>query len=88
MWVCVFGRCKCRVDGNADNIAIGDGLVTHNADGYAQLADVDAGSTPSQTSINAAIQHAGAIFAIALHASTADGDIIPVFVRPGTGTQT
>ncbi len=33
--VCISGRCKLRVDGNAANIAVNDLLISH-ASGYAQ----------------------------------------------------
>jgi hypothetical protein len=37
VYVCVFGWCKVKVDGNAANIAIGDYLISH-ATGVAQKA--------------------------------------------------
>lgn len=60
--VCVFGWCKCKVDGKAVTIAIGDYLISH-ATGVAQKAAAT-----------------GFPFAMAGYASTADGDVIPIFV--------
>jgi acyl CoA:acetate/3-ketoacid CoA transferase beta subunit len=85
--VCVFGRCKVKVDGNAGNIAIGDALVTHAADGVAQLMAIAADVTNNAT-LTTTLARLGSKFAIALKASTADGDIIPCFVNsPTSGTQ-
>jgi len=84
--VCVFGRCKCKVDGNAANIAIGDALSTHNADGVAQKTSVDVTATVNEANVEAAIKNSMSRFAKALKASTADGDIIPVFVNTHGGT--
>jgi len=86
--VCVFGRCKLKVDGNFDNIAIGDGLVTHAAAGVAQLASIDYSLTYDQATCVAEAQENAAIFAKALAASTVDGDVIPVIVFQSKGTIT
>lgn len=88
--VLTFGKGKCKVDGASDNIAVGDALVSHGADGVAQLAAADpsTGDTYSSATTVTALQHMNAIFAIALYASTVDLDIIPVHVVGGRGTQT
>lgn len=63
------GIALLQVDGNAANIAVGDSIVAHNTSGYGQKA---AGGA------------AGLRFAIgiALAASTADDDVIPVWISP------
>lgn len=88
--VCVFGQCKVKVDGNAENIAIGDALVTHAAAGVAQKAacDAPAADTYTTAAMNTTLQYLGSIFAKALKASTADGDVIPCFVIGSRGTIT
>ena len=85
--MCVWGITKVRVDGNADNIAVGDALVTHGAKGYAQLAAIDPATTYSASNMGTCFNHALGVFATALQASTADGDIILCFVS-GKGTRT
>jgi len=40
--VLTFGKAKLKVDGDFDNIAVGDALCTHNADGIAALYGYDA----------------------------------------------
>ena len=83
--VCVFGRCKCKVDGiTPAGIDIGDSLVTHNAAGIAQLAALACGGDTA-ADVDAVLQKLMAIFARALRASAADLDIIPVFVQPALG---
>ena len=84
--VATFGRVKCKVDGT-DGIDISDGLVTHDADGVAQLAAVDV-VTANNTELQLLFQHIAAVFAKALEASTADLDVIPVFVTQAIGTIT
>lgn len=86
--VLTFGKGKCKVDGNSGNIAIGDSLTPHDTDGIAQLADVDVAGSFNQTTLQACLQLLAAIFAVALYASTADGDIIPVKVVGSRGTIT
>ena len=88
--VLTFGKGKCKVDGNADAIAVGDGLVTHAADGVGQLAAIDppASDTYATATMTTALLHMQAIFAIALYASTVDLDIIPVHVVGARGTPT
>jgi len=74
-----LGRCKCVVDGNSVNIAIGDALVTATS-GHGVKVDLTG-------TVNAALlQKLLAVFATALKASTADGDTIPVDVRAAGGT--
>lgn len=99
--VLTFGKGKCKVDGS-DNIAIGDALVTHDTNGEAVLmaADLDlpAGGSSTyytttiesdmQVDIDDLVDQLMAGFAIALYASTADGDIIPVHVHGARGTIT
>lgn len=87
--MCIWGLAKVRVDGNSDNIAVGDALVTHGAKGYAQLAAIDApaSDTYSTDEMNTCFDHILGVFATALEASDADGDIILCFVR-GKGTRT
>ena len=70
--VCVFGPCKCYVDGGTTDIAIGDGLATDVTSGY--------GIKGKYTELEA-------VFAKALMISTEDGDIIEIFVGMG-GTVT
>lgn len=83
--VCTRGKCKVKVDGT-DAIAVGDALVSHDTDGIAQLMAV---ATPSDwAGVITAIQYMMAGFAIALYASTADGDVIPCFVHGARGTET
>jgi len=88
--VCIKGKAKCKVDGNADAIAVGDGLVPHGADGVAELAKIDppAADTYNTASMTTALKHAQAVFAVVLYASTVDGDIIPVLVCGCRGTPT
>lgn len=81
--VCTRGKCKVRVDGT-DAIAVGDALISHAADYYAMLMAGDFGTTVSQ----AKVQELMSGFAIALYASTVDGDIIPCFVYGARGTIT
>jgi len=85
--VCVWGLTKVRVDGNSDNIAVGDALVTHDAKGYAQLAAIDPNSSYDQTNMQGCFDQALGVFATALQASDTDGDIILCFVG-GKGTRT
>lgn len=80
-----FGKGKCKVDGT-DNIAVGDALTTHDTDGIAALMAADDGS--SWAEVTAQIQIVMAGFAMALYASTADGDIIVVKVHGAQGTMT
>lgn len=83
--VCTFGKCKLKVDGNADNIAVGDALVTHAAAGVAQLMDADDGA--SWADVTAQIGKIQAGMAMALYASTVDLDIIAVHVHGARGTK-
>jgi hypothetical protein len=85
--VCTHGICKLKVDGT-DAIALGDALCTHGAAGYAQLLACDAPTTYLKATMNTMMKYIGAAFAKALEASSADGDIIPVFVFGGMGTVT
>jgi len=73
--VCVYGRCKCRVDGT-DNIDFGDMLITKAEAKKAILANITT------------YDGLASVFAKALKAATADGDIIPVFVGIRTGNLT
>lgn len=59
------GIALVQVDGNAANIAIGDSITAHDATGYGQKAAGGAAATRP-------------CIGVALAASTADGDIIPV----------
>ena len=72
--VCVFGLCKCFVDGGTTDIALGDGLVSDATSGYGikgtYATDMDA------------------LFAMALMAADEDGDVIEVFVGCNKGTMT
>ena len=70
--VCVFGPCKCYVDGGTTDIVLGDGLATDATSGYG---------------INGTEAKFSAVFAMALMAADEDGDIIEVFVGKG-GTVT
>lgn len=91
--VCVYGRCKCKVDGAVDNIAIGDALAPH-ATGIARLVAIDValglggGTAWNSAKAIAAFNQMASIFAKALYASTADADIIPVFVKTPLGVLT
>jgi len=82
--VCVFGRCKVRVDGSGANIAIGDGLVTSTTAGRAVKVDYSSADN-TVGNINTAILALGAIFAKAEKASVAVNDIIPCFVKGSRG---
>ncbi|MEE8187177.1 MAG: hypothetical protein V3T99_05910 [Nitrososphaerales archaeon] len=82
--VVTFGFAKCKVNGNSVNIVIGDGLVTTTTDGRAVKVDYTTADNV-EANINTAILATNAIFAKACQASTADGDIIAVFVRPSGG---
>ena len=84
--ICTFGKTKCKVDGAADNIAVGDALVSHAAVGVAQLMDADDGA--SWADVTAQIGKVQAGFAKALYASTVDLDIIAVHVHGARGTKT
>lgn len=86
--VLTFGQGKLKVDGNADNIAVGDALCTHDTDGVAALMSLDVGSSFNQTNLQAHIQELASGFAMALYASTVDGDIIVVKVHGAQGTIT
>lgn len=66
--VCTKGMCKCKVNGNSVNIALGDILQTSGTAGIA----IKLGTWAEKK-----------VFARALKATTADGDIIPVFVNGG-----
>ncbi len=85
--VLTFGKGKCKVDGTQP-IAIGDSLIPHDTDGIACLADTDVAGSFNQTTLQACLQALAAIFAVALYASTVDGDIIPVKVFGSRGTIT
>jgi hypothetical protein len=85
--VCTHGICKLKVDGT-DPIALGDALCTHAAAGYAQLLAVNAATTYLKATFDTLFKYIGAAFAKALEASSADADIIPVFVYGGMGTVT
>jgi len=85
--VLTFGKGKCKVDGDADNIGVGDGLIPH-ADGVAGLAAVDVGGSFNQSTLQANLQEMHSVFAVALYASTVDLDIIPVKVFGSRGTLT
>jgi len=87
--VCIWGLAKCRVDGNAANISIGDVLQTGatGANGDAEkVAPYDAPATVNEANLQAEFDlKANKGFAKALKASTVDGDIIPVIVGLGQG---
>ena len=70
--VCVFGPCKCYVDGGTTDIVLGDGLCIDATSGY--------GIKGSEAAFSG-------VFAMALMAADEDGDIIEVFVGKG-GTVT
>ena len=82
--VVTYGKAKCKVNGNSVNIAIGDGLVTTTTDGRAVKVDYSSADNAAGN-VNAAIKALGAVFAKALQTSTADADIIAVFVRQSVG---
>ncbi len=82
--VLVLGKGKLKVDGNADNIDVGDALVTHDADGVAQLMGITDPTDWATVITRMQLEAAG--FAKALYASTVDGDIIPVHVHGARGT--
>jgi len=86
--VLTFGKGKCRVDGDAANIGVGQSLIPHDADGVACLAAVDVGGSYNQSLLQANLQEMFSVFAVALYASTADLDIIPVRVFGSRGTLT
>lgn len=67
--VCMSGICQLKVDGNAANIAVRDSIVAHDNTGLGQKAA--GGAAGNRVCIG-----------VALAASTADGDIIPVQVAP------
>lgn len=73
----IYGLAKVKVDGNASNIAIGDNLITHGADGVAQKVTAYP-ATYSNTDV------ARNVFAKALQASTVDGDVIAIFLTGGS----
>lgn len=85
--VCTKGKCKIRVDGT-DAIAVGDALVSYEADYSAKLATIDAGAAYVQADIQALYVVQQACFAMALYAATVDGDIIPCNVYGARGTPT
>lgn len=79
--ICVFGQCKAKVLGKSVNIAVGDGLVSSATAGKLDKADVSgANAAAIAEAINTNVQ--------ALKASTADDDIIPVFVGRGGNAAT
>lgn len=61
------GIALLQVDGNAANISIGDRITAHDSTGYGQKSA--GGAAASRPCIG-----------IALAASTADGDVIPVLI--------
>lgn len=85
--VCVFGPCKCKVLGNSVNIALGDLLRTSGTAAKAdKLVPYDAPATVNEANLQAEFDlKANKGFAKALKASTADDDIIPVFVNGAGG---
>lgn len=79
--LCVFGQCKAKVLGKTVNIAVGDGLVSSGTAGKLDKSDVSgADAAAIAEAINTVVQ--------ALKASTADDDIIPVFVGRGGNAKT
>lgn len=86
--VCTFGQAKVKVNGNTDNIAVGDALVSTNAAGIAVMAAIDPGSSYVQAERVAEVKEGNAQFAMALYASVADGDIISAHVYGARGTAT
>ena len=81
--VLTFGKGKCKVDGQ-ENIAVGDALNSHAADGIAQLLGAIDGTDWASVTVQAQLAASG--FAIALYASTVDLGIIPVHVHGARGT--
>lgn len=74
----IFGLAKCKVDGGAATIAIGDGLVSDSSAGVARkVPDNPAGYTAAQIR-----KH---IFAKAMFGSDTDGDVIVVWLTGGGG---
>lgn len=65
------GIVLLQVDGNAANIVVGDSIVAHNDTGYGQKAAGGAAGLRK-------------CVGVALAASTADGDVIPVLLSPHT----
>lgn len=65
--VCIIGIAKLKVNGNSPNIAFGDYISSHGTTGYGR----------QWTGANAKYG-----VGIALDASTADGDVIPVLLAP------
>jgi len=88
--ICVFGRCKVKVDGAASTIARGTALQTHAeagvAEGQAALDAPTGGATQYydatiESALQAEFDKIRAAFAIALESASADGDIIACDVR-------
>lgn len=81
--VVVFGPCKLKVLGNSVNIALGDLLRTSATAAKAdKLVPYDAPATVNEANLQAEWDaKANKAFAKAGKASTADDDIIPVFVN-------
>lgn len=67
--IAMGGIVLLQVDGNAANIVVGDSIVAHDGLGYGQKA---AGGAAGLR----------ACVGVALAASTADGDVIPVLLSP------
>lgn len=86
--VLTFGKGKCKVDGDSDNIEVGDALCTHDTDGVAQLVAIDPAAAYTQAGFVILFDYVMSSFAMALEASTVDGDIIPVHVYGARGTRT
>ena len=86
--VCTHGICKCKVDGNSDNIADGDALVHKAAASIAILSACDIPTTYVKATLETAFNMVFGAFAMALEASTGATDFIPVFVYGAMGTRT
>lgn len=69
--VVLSGIALVQVDGNAANIAVGDSIVAHTATGYGRKAA--GGAAGNRAAIG-----------VAMAASTADDDVIPVLLSPHT----
>jgi len=84
--VCTHGPAKCKVNGNSVNIADGDALVSTTTAGRAVKASVSLPTTWNKTTVETQLKILSAVFAMAMEASAADGDVVPVFVHGAQGS--